>query len=164
MVKAVKQAVWSVDRGQPVFQIRSMDEYLSLADTAPRISATLLLVFAGISMLLAALGIHGVVSYGVAERTREFGLRMALGSTPGQLKSLVVVSGIKTALVGLAAGMAGAASLAWALRALLFGVTPLDPVVMGGVAALLLAVAFLANYVPARRATRIDPMAALHHE
>ena len=90
VVKAVKQAVWSVDRGQPVFQIRSMDEYMSLADTAPRISTLLLAVFAGISMLLAALGIHGVVSYGVAQRTREFGLRMALGSTPGQLKSLVI--------------------------------------------------------------------------
>ena len=73
VVKAVKQAVWSVDRGQPVFQIRSMDDYLSLADTAPRISTLLLAVFAGISMLLAALGIHGVVSYGVAQRTREFG-------------------------------------------------------------------------------------------
>jgi len=164
VVKAVKQAVWSVDRGQPVFQIRSMDEYLSLADTAPRISAALLLVFAGISMLLAALGIHGVVSYGVAERTREFGLRMALGSTPGQLKALVIRNGLKTALMGLVAGMAGAAALAFALRALLYGVAPLDPTVMAGVAALLLTVALIANYVPARRATRIDPMVALHHE
>jgi hypothetical protein len=85
MVKAVKQAVWSVDPGQPVFQIRSMDEYVLLATTAPRVSTVLLAVFAGISMLLAALGIHGVVSYGVAQRIREFGLRMALGSTPRQL-------------------------------------------------------------------------------
>jgi putative ABC transport system permease protein len=164
VVKAVKQAVWSVDRGQPVFQIRSMDEYLSLADTAPRISTILLTVFAGISMLLAALGIHGVVSYGVAQRTREFGLRMALGSTPRQLKSLVIVHGIKTALIGLAAGMAGAAALASALRALLFGIAPLDPGVMAGVAALLLTVSLIANYIPARRATRIDPMEALHQE
>src|ERR1039457_2073899 len=164
VVKAVKQAVWSVDRGQPVFQIRSMDDYMSLADTAPRISTILLLVFAGISMLLAALGIHGVVSYGVAQRTREFGLRMALGSTPGQLKALVIQSGIRTALIGLLAGMAGAAALASALRALLFGVAPLDPGVMAGVAALLLTVAFIANYLPARRATCIDPMEALPHE
>ncbi|MGA2591362.1 MAG: FtsX-like permease family protein, partial [Bryobacteraceae bacterium] len=164
VVKSVKQAVWSVDRGQPVFQIRSMDDYLSLAGTAPRISTALLLVFAGISMLLAALGIHGVVSYGVAQRTREFGLRMALGSTPGQVKALVVLSGIKTALIGLAAGMAGAAALATALRALLYGVAPLDPGVMMGVAALLLTVALIANYIPARRATRIDPMEALHQE
>jgi putative ABC transport system permease protein len=164
VVKAVKQAVWSVDRGQPVFQIRSMDAYLSLANTAPRISATLLLVFAGVSMLLAALGIHGVVSYTVAQRTREFGLRMALGSTPGQLKSLVVRNGLKTALIGLLAGMAGTAALASTLRASLFGVAPLDPAVISGVAALLLAVALIANYVPARRATRIDPMEALHHE
>jgi putative ABC transport system permease protein len=164
VVKAVKEAVWSVDRGQPVFQIRSMDEYLSLADTAPRISTTLLLVFASISMLLAALGIHGVVSYGVAQRTREFGLRMALGSTPGQLKALVIGNGLKTALMGLAAGMVGAAGLAWVQRALLYGVAPLDPMVMVGVAALLLGVAFIANYAPARRATRIDPMQALHDE
>jgi putative ABC transport system permease protein len=164
VVKAVKQAVWSVDRNQPVFQIRGMDEYLSLADTAPRISMTLLLVFAAISMLLAALGIHGVVSYGVAQRTREFGLRMALGSTPGQLKVLVIRNGLRTAVIGLLAGMAGAAALASALRALLYGVAPLDPAVMAGVAALLLTVAFIANYVPARRATRIDPMEALHQE
>ncbi|MGO9261397.1 MAG: ABC transporter permease [Bryobacteraceae bacterium] len=164
VVNAVKQAVWSVDRGQPVFQIRSMAEYLALAGTAPRISTVLLAVFAGISMLLAALGIHGVVSYGVARRTREFGLRMALGSTPGQLERLVIRSGIRTALIGLAAGMAGAAALASALRALLYGVAPLDPAVMAGVAALLLTVALIANYVPARRAARIDPMQALHHE
>ncbi len=164
VVKAVKQAVWSVDRGQPVFQVRNMDEYLSLADTAPRISAALLVVFAGASMLLAMLGIHGVVSYGVAERTREFGLRMALGSTPGQLQALVLGNGLKTALMGLAGGMAGAAGLASALRALLYGVTPLDPVVMAGVAALILTVALTANYLPARRATHIDPMQALHQE
>jgi putative ABC transport system permease protein len=164
VVKAVKQAVWSVDPGQPVFQIRSMDDYLSLAATAPRISTVLLTVFAGISMLLAALGIHGVVSYGVAERTREFGIRMALGSTPRQVEALVIRGGIKTALIGLAAGMAGAAVLASALRTLLFGVAPLDPGVIAGVAALLLTVALIANYVPARRATRIDPMQALHHE
>jgi len=151
LVKAVKAAVWSVDPGQPVFQIRSMDDYISLADTAPRISTILLTAFAGISMLLAALGIHGVVSYGVAQRTREFGLRMALGSTPGQLKSLAIRSGIKTPLIGLVAGMAGAAARASGLRTLFYGVGPLDPEVMAGVAALLLTVALVANYVPARR-------------
>jgi putative ABC transport system permease protein len=164
VVRAVKQAVWSVDRGQPVFQIRSMDEYMSLADTAPRLSTAVLAIFAGLSMLLAALGIYGVVSYGVAQRTREFGIRMALGSTPRQLEKLVVSRGIKTAMIGLLVGMAGAAALASAVRTMLFGVAPLDPVVMAGVAALLLMVAFIANYVPARRATRIDPLHALHNE
>ena len=164
VVKAVKQAVWSVDRGQPVFQIRTMDEYMSLADTAPRISTAVLAIFAALSMLLAALGIHGVVSYGIAQRTREFGIRMALGSTPRQLEAMVVRKGIKTALLGLLVGMAGAAALASALRASLYGVAPLDPAVMAGVAALLLTVALIANYVPARRATRIDPLDALHNE
>jgi putative ABC transport system permease protein len=83
VVKAVKQAVWSVDSGQPVFQIRSMDEYCRWPTPRRAFRQLLLAIFAGISMLLAALGIHGVVSYGVAQRTREFGLRMALGSTPG---------------------------------------------------------------------------------
>ncbi len=164
VVKAVKQAVWSVDRGQPVFQIRSMDDYISLSETAPRVSTVLLLVFAGISMLLAALGIHGVISYGVAARTREFGIRIALGSTPGQVKALVIRNGLKTAIIGLLAGMAGAAALASALRTLLYGVAPLDPAVMAAVAGLLLTVALVANYIPARRATRIDPMEALHQE
>jgi ABC-type antimicrobial peptide transport system permease subunit len=89
---------------------------------------------------------------------------MALGSTPGQLMSLVIRNGLKTALIGLGAGIAGAAALALALRALLYGVAPLDPAVMAGVAALLLTVALVANYVPARRATRIDPLRALHQD
>ena len=161
-VMAVKQAVWSIDPNQPVFQVRSMDDYLSLAETAPRISSILLSLFAITSVLLAALGIHGVVSYGVAQRTREFGLRMALGSTPGQLKGLVIRNGLSAVIIGLLGGMAGAAVLASAMRALLFGVTPLDPAVMIGVFALVLTVALLANYMPARRATRIDPIQALH--
>jgi predicted permease len=164
VVQAVKKAVWSVDSRQPVFQIRSMAEYLSLADTAPRVSMTLLSIFAVISVLLAGLGIHGVVSYGVAQRSREYGLRMALGSTPGQLKKMVIVHGIKTAAIGLTAGLAGAAALASILRATLYGVAPLDPMVMAGVAALLFAVALVANYLPARRATLLDPMKALHQE
>jgi putative ABC transport system permease protein len=164
IAQAVKKAVWSVDSGQPVFHIRSMDEYIALADSAPRISTILLAIFAATSLLLAAMGIHGVVSYGVAQRTHEFGLRMALGSTPRQITQLVIAHGIKTALIGLAAGMAGAAALATALRATLYGVAPLDPAVMAGVAALLFAVALLANYIPAHRATRIDPMQALHQE
>jgi ABC-type lipoprotein release transport system permease subunit len=164
VARAVKQAVWSADRGQPVFEIRSMDDYISLAETAPRISTALLLVFASISTLLAALGVHGVVSYGVVQRTREFGLRLALGSTPGRLKVLVVRSGLVAALVGLVTGMAGAAALASTLWALLFGVAPLDAAVMAAVAGLIQAVALIANYMPARRATRIDPMVALRQE
>jgi len=164
MVKAVKQAVWSVDRGQPVFEIRSMDQYMSLASTAPRISTAMLAVFAIVSVLLAALGIHGVVSYGVAQRTREFGLRMALGAAPAKLKALVVLGGLKTAAIGLIVGLAGGAALAPLLGALLYGVAPIDPGVIAGVAALLLAVALVSNYIPARRATRVDPMEALRHE
>jgi ABC-type antimicrobial peptide transport system permease subunit len=163
-VISVKRAVWSVDRGQPVFQFRSMDENVSLSETAPRDAAILLVAFAVVSMLLAAVGVHGVVSYGVAQRTREFGVRIALGSSPAQIKSLVVASGIRTALLGLLAGMAGAIVLASALRSFLYGVGALDPAVIAGVAALLLSVVFVANYVPARRATRTDPLEALRHD
>lgn len=164
VVRSVKQAVWSVDSGQPVFQIRSMNDYLSLAGTSQRLSAIVFAVFAALSLLLAALGIHGVVSYGVVERTREFGLRMALGSTPWQLKSLVLGNGLQTALAGLVVGMAGAALLSSVMRSLLFGVVPLDPSVMAAVAAVLLGVALLANYLPARRASKIDPLEALQGE
>ena len=153
-----------MDRGQPVFQIRSMEDYLSLAETAPRVSTILLAAFGLVSMMLAAIGVHGVVSYGVAQRTREFGVRIALGSSPAQIKSLVVASGIRTALVGLLAGMAGAIGLASALKSFLYGVGPMDPAVIAGVVALLLSVVFVANYVPARRATRTDPIQALRYD
>ncbi len=161
MIRSVKQAIYSVDPGQPVFLIRTMNDYLSLAETAPRISTILLSAFAVISMLLTAMGVHGVVSYGVSQRTREFGLRMALGSSSRQIKTDVVKAGLKTALLGLVIGMAGAVALASALRTFLFGVMPLDPLVVSATSLLLLGVVFLANYIPALRATRTDPIVAL---
>ena len=164
VVKNVKQAVLSVDQGQPVFQIRTMDDYLSLAETAPRVSTILLAVFATASMMLAAIGVHGVVSYGVAQRTREFGLRMALGSSDGQIKSLVIRSGLSTAVLGLAAGIIGGVILASMSSAFFYGIAPLDPAVVAGVAVLLLCVVSIANYLPARRATRTDPMQALRYD
>ncbi len=163
-VRTVKQAVFSVDPGQPVFQIRTMDDYISIAESAPRISTVLLVIFGAASMLLAAIGVYGVVSYGVVQRTREFGLRMALGSSPAQIKSLVIRKGVTIAVVGLLAGMLAGALLSSALRTFLFGVAPVDPAVMTAVAALLLTVVLIANYLPARRATRSDPMQALRYD
>lgn len=164
LIRAVKQTVWSVDPRQPVFQIRSMDDYLSVAETAPRISTLLLVAFAGVSLTLAAIGVHGVVSYGVAQRTREFGLRMALGSSRTQIELLVIRNGLGTAALGLGIGIAGSLALAAALRTFFYGLGRVEPVVITGVAAVLFGVVLLANYVPARRATRTDPMEALRHE
>ncbi len=164
IVPAIKQAIWRVDPDQPVFMIRSMDEYIALANSAPRIALLLLGVFAGVALTLAAFGIYGVVSYTVAQRTHEFGLRMALGAEPSEIRSLVMRSGLKWALAGLLAGFGGLLLLAPALGSVLYGIRPFDPPVAAGASLLLLGVAALANYVPARRATRVDPISALRYE
>lgn len=164
IVPSIKQAIWRVDPDQPVFMIRSMDEYIALANSAPRIALLLLGVFAGVALTLAAFGIYGVVSYTVAQRTHEFGLRMALGAEPSEIRSLVMRSGLKWALAGLLAGFGGLLLLAPALGSVLYGIRPFDPPVAAGASLLLLGVAALANYVPARRATRVDPISALRYE
>ena len=164
MIDAVKNAVWAVDKDQPVFLIRTMDQYVSIATSAPRIAVLLLAAFAVIAIVLAALGIYGVVSYTVSQRTQEFGLRMALGARPAEVKRLVLRHGIVTAVMGIALGLAGTLLLAPALGSILYGVSAADPLSAAGTSALLLAVALAANYVPARRATRVDPMEALRFE
>jgi putative ABC transport system permease protein len=164
IVDAVKRAVWAVDKDQPVFLIRSMDRYVSIATSAPRLAVLLLAVFAGIAIVLAALGIYGVVSYTVSQRTHEFGLRMALGARPAAVQRLVLRQGIVAAALGIGLGLAGTLLLAPALGSILFGVSAQDPLAAAGTSALLLLVAAAANYVPARRATRVDPMETLRFE
>ena len=164
MVAAVKNAVWAVDRDQPVFMIRTMDEYVRFANSAPRLALMLLSVFALVALALAAFGIYGVVSYTVSQRTREFGLRMALGARPYDVRQLVLMGGLRWVAIGLAAGIAGTLVLAPVLRSYLFGVSALDPLVLAVTTVTLLGIAALANYLPARRATRIDPMVALRYE
>lgn len=164
MIDAVKNAVWAVDKDQPVFLIRTMDQYVSIATSAPRIAVLLLAAFAAIAIVLAALGIYGVVSYTVSQRTQEFGLRMALGARPAEVKRLVLRHGIVSAVMGIALGLAGTLLLAPALGSILYGVSAADPLSASGTSALLLTVALAANYVPAHRATRVDPMEALRFE
>ncbi|HEY6764215.1 MAG TPA: FtsX-like permease family protein [Candidatus Sulfotelmatobacter sp.] len=125
---------------------------------------TLLTIFAAVALLLAAIGVYGLMAYSVQQRTQEIGVRMALGANPRQVRSMVVFQGMKLALVGVIIGVASALALARLLSSLLFGVKPWDPATIILVAVLLSAVTLLATYLPARRASRVDPMVALHYE
>jgi putative ABC transport system permease protein len=159
----VRSAVWSLDRSLPISRLTSMEERLSMA--APlvrsRFNALLMAVFAGLALLLAAVGIYGVISYSVRQRTREIGVRMALGARRADLVSMVLRRGLAVALLGVVCGALGSAALARVLASLLFGTSRADPLTFAAISVVLLAVAALACYVPARRASRLDPAVAL---
>jgi predicted permease len=164
LAPSLAAAVRSVDPTLPVSEIRTMPQIVALANGRARFQALLLTVFAVAAALLAAVGIYGVMSYAVSKRAREIGVRMALGADPGSVLRLVVGQGMIVALAGAGAGLVAALLLTRLMASLLYGVGPMDPATYSGVAALLLAVAFLASYLPARRAARIDPMKALRAE
>jgi putative ABC transport system permease protein len=130
----------------------------------PRFQAGLLSLFGALALLLAACGIYGVLAYAVTQRQREIGVRMALGAQRRNVLSLVIGQGMKWVVTGAALGIAGALALTRVIRSLLYGVTPTDPLTFAGVSVLLVGVALLACYLPARRASRIDPMEALRYE
>ena len=160
----VRRQVRELDPDQAVSNIASIDQVLSDSVASRRFSATLLSTLAGLGLLLASVGVYGVISYGVSERTREIGIRMALGAGRSDVLSLVVSQGMKLLLIGVGAGSALALLLTPAMSSLLFGVSPSDPVTFAGSAIFLAAVAVLASYIPARRAAKIDPMVALRYE
>jgi putative ABC transport system permease protein len=164
LIPSVREAVREVDRAQPVTEFREMEKLVGDAAAQPRFNSLLLAVFAGLSLLLAAAGIYGVMSYGVTQRTREIGLRMALGAQPGDVLKLVVGRGMWLTLVGVGVGLAASFGLTRVMRSLLFGVSDTDPLTFIGVALLLTLVAFIACYIPARRATKVDPTVALRYE
>jgi putative ABC transport system permease protein len=141
-----------------------MEQLVSTSVAQPRLNAVLLMIFACVALLIAAIGIYGVLSYSVSQRTREIGLRMAIGAQPGGVLLLIVRQGMAVALAGIAVGVAVAVAVSRVLSALLYGIQPRDPVTFLIVATVLALVALIACYVPGRRAARLDPVLALREE
>jgi putative ABC transport system permease protein len=160
----LRQAVSSLDRNMPVIGVRTMSEIFSESIGQPRFFAWLAGGFAALALVLAAIGIYGVMAYAVSQRTPEMAIRMALGATASEVFRVVMADGLKLALVGVVLGLGGAALVARSLAALLFGVAPIEPLVLIGTAATLLTVAAVASFIPAWRATRVQPMVALRME
>lgn len=157
----VRAALAEMDRAVPLYQVRSLDQVLSRAVATPRLRAVLIGLFALLAALLAGLGVYGVMSYLVTERTHEFGVRLSLGATAGDLRRLVLVDGARPVVAGLALGLFGAWALGRTLAALLFAVSPWDPVSYAAAVLLLSSAALAATVLPARRAVRVDPVTAL---
>jgi putative ABC transport system permease protein len=164
LIPAVKKEIWRVDPDQPVADIRTMDQLVSTEASGRRFVLQLIGVFAAIALVLAAVGIYGVISYATRQRTHEIGIRMALGARKEQILWLVAGQSAKWLLMGITAGIASALALTRLLAAYLYAVRPTDPLTFGVVSLLLLAVALLAFYIPARRATKVDPIVALRYE
>jgi putative ABC transport system permease protein len=144
--------------------VASMEQRLSDSVARPRLYTILLVIFAGAAGILAAVGIYGIVAYAVTQRTREIGIRMALGARGGEVLTLVVKQGMAVVVIGIAVGLAGAMAVTRYLEAMLFGLSPLDATTFAAVSLAFLTTAVLACYLPARRAARVDPMVALRHE
>jgi len=160
----IRQQVWAIDKDQPVFDVRTMYEVRSISVAVYSFSSVTLGIFAGVALLLAAIGIYGVMAFAVTQRTHEIGVRMALGAKSRDVLKLVVMNGMKLALIGVAIGLVGAWALARFMKSLLFGVGATDVLTFIAVSICLLLAALLACYVPARRATKVDPLVALRYE
>jgi putative ABC transport system permease protein len=164
LVAAVRRELAAIDPNQPIARVRTMNEWLGRATAAPRYQTGLFVLFAGLALALSAIGIYGVMSYSVGQRTREIGVRMALGARRGNVLGLVLRQGMGLVVIGVGIGLIGAFALTRVIGSLLFNVGARDPLTFSGVGILLAAVAFIACYVPARRATKVDPMVALRYE
>jgi putative ABC transport system permease protein len=164
LVPTIQREVASIDPDLPVYRVSTMTEVMGDSLERRRLALILLAVFAGLALLLASVGIYGVTSYGVAQRHAEIGLRMALGADRGQVLSMLLRSGLATIAIGLGLGLILALFLNRLMSGMLFSVRASDPLALGGAAVLLMAAALLAIFVPARRATKVNPMVALRYE
>jgi putative ABC transport system permease protein len=160
----VREAIWRVDRDQPVWKIRTMDSLVDGALGSKRVLLGLVAAFATVAVLLAGVGIFGVMSFSVTQRTHEVGLRMALGAQGGEVQRLIVGQGLRMTVIALVIGLTAALGATRLMASQLFGVAPADPVTFAAVPLVLGAVAVIACYLPARRASRLDPLAALRQE
>jgi len=164
MFANVRTEAARLDPNLAFFDVKTFKEHMRLSLFPPRVAATVLAVFGLVTLLLSAIGIYGITSYAVSQRTREIGIRMALGAQLGDVLKLVLTQGVKLTLLGVAIGLAGAYLVTRAITSVLYGVSATDPVTFGGVSLLLVGVALLACYVPARKATKVDPLIALRYE
>ncbi|HEY0365302.1 MAG TPA: FtsX-like permease family protein, partial [Pyrinomonadaceae bacterium] len=161
---ALRQQVWAIDKDQPVFDVKTMQEVRSTSVALYSFSSVMLAIFAGVALVLAAVGIYGVMAFAVTQRTQEIGIRMALGARTADVLKLVVKHGMKLALLGILIGLAGSWALTRFIEKLLVGVEATDLLTFSLVSLCLLVAAFVACYLPARRATKVDPLVALRYE
>jgi len=161
---AAREAVASLDKDIPVAKLRTMDELMTASVAPPRFRTVLVTIFALVGLLLAAIGIYGVMAHAVAERTHELGVRIALGAERRDVVRLVLGEALVLAAAGVAVGVAGALATTRLIQSLLFGVTTTDAMTFAGISVLLFATAIVASWIPMRRALRVDPMVALRYE
>jgi predicted permease len=164
VISSLRRAVWAIDPNQPISNVNTLEQIVSASIAQPRLNMLLMVLFGGLALLLSAVGIYGLLSYAVTQRTQEVGIRMALGANVSDVLQLVLKQGMFLALIGEAIGLAGAFALTRLMRGLLFDVTPTDTTIFAGVVAVLTLTALLACYLPARRATKVDPLVALRYE
>lgn len=164
MERALRERILTVDKLTAITRVRTLEELVSASVAEPRFYTLLLALFAAIALALAVIGIYGVMAYAVSRRTHEIGIRLALGAEPGRILRMILNQGLILILTGAVIGLIGAMALTRMMSQLLFGVSATDPAVFAIISLLLIAFALVACFLPARKATQIDPLAALRHE
>jgi putative ABC transport system permease protein len=164
LIPAIRREIWSEDNDLPLAHISTLEQLLSKTIAQRRFNLLLLGLFSGLALVLAVVGIYGVVSYAVTQRTPEIGIRLALGAKEGDVRKLVIRQGMIPVVAGIAIGLSGALALTRLMKSLLFGISATDPLTFVGLSLLLIVVALVACWIPARRATKVDPLLALRYE